>query len=78
MRNVTFYVRPKVYRGEQGFHIGSRGTGHVGIWGISIFVKSREGAERLRDALKAEAAGHINADELDAIEGEVFDMERAA
>lgn len=74
----TFYVIPKVYRGNAGFHIGSRGSGHTGIYGLSIFVKDRSGAERIRDAYKAEAAGFLNQDEVDAIVGDVFDAERAA
>lgn len=75
---VIFYVKPLVYRGQDGFRIGSRGSGRTGIFGISIFVTDRGGAERIRDAYKAEAAGHINEDELDAIVGAVFDAERAA
>lgn len=76
-RKVTFYVRPKVYRGDEGFHIGSRGNGRTGIYGLSIFVKDRAGAERIRDAYKACEAGFITRDEVDAHVDEVFDAEIA-
>lgn len=44
----VYYVRQDTYRGATGFVVGSRGLG----WNISIFVRTREGAEQIRDAYR--------------------------
>ncbi len=69
---ITYTIRASEYRGQKGWHVGSRGQ-----WGfpISIFVESREDAELIRDALVAERDGHITAEERDAYELLAFHMD---
>jgi hypothetical protein len=57
-----FTLRSKVYRGKEGFSVGSAG-GHG--WPIRIFVEHRDAAERIRQAYRDEQAGKITAEERD-------------
>lgn len=70
---VTFAVRPHTYRGQVGYHVGSRGR--FG-WPISIFVTDRGNAELIRDAYTAAERGHITDEERDAYVDAAFDAER--
>ena len=71
---TTYAMRRHVYRGREGWHVGSRGR--EGGWPISIFVTRREGAEMIRDAYTAAERGHITAEERDLYESVAFDAER--
>lgn len=70
---TTYAVRAHVYRGRNGWHVGSRGQ--QGGWPISIFVTRRDGAETIRDAYTAAERGHITAEERDLYVDTAFDAE---
>lgn len=62
---TSYYVRPKTYRGESGWHVGSRGGD--GGWPISIFTPDRAKAEQIRRAYRDCERGVITAKARDAI-----------
>lgn len=72
---TTYAVRRHAYRNQEGWHVGSRGSGG---WPISIFVTQREGAEMIRDAYTAAERGFISAEERDLYVDTAFDAERVA
>lgn len=62
---MTYYVRAKRYRGQDGYVVGQRG----GPFRVSIFVRSRDGAEEIRDAYK------VGREAGEAATNRVFDRE---
>lgn len=63
-KSIAYFVRPTSYRGEPGFHVGSRGSGG---FGTSIFTPSREAADWMANAYRAERDGFITTAEREVI-----------
>lgn len=47
---MPVYIRPSTYRGKAGFSVKSRAGG---LFGTSIFVETREAAERCKARIRA-------------------------
>lgn len=48
---MAFSVRPTTYREKTGFHVGGRPKGEKGHFPISIFVRCRSTAVRIKKVL---------------------------
>ncbi len=53
-KTSALQIREKNYRGEDGFVLSGHPPGREGGFPVSIFVKNRAAAERIREKLKAD------------------------